>query len=210
MSCSSDSQNNLDKQVVDSVKGCWTGFILEGDKEKETFLVNFSLDEDSNLVLSTTIELDPRSRVWKSKQKVTIEKDIIHWENHQGTIDFNKNELCVQTVNNQNSIKWRYVCSPKWDLMMTQIEHSGSLEYVYQKPETWGYGYHWMQESISFRNQIYHSFFHPGYGGQILAVCPELKMVIAIMAGNYDSDSKKVNYDVIRRFIIPAVISSEK
>ena len=71
--------------------------------------------------------------------------------------------------------------------------------------ETWGYGYHWMQESISYRNQIYHSFFHPGYGGQILAVCPELKMVIIIMAGNYDSDSKKVNYDIIRRYIIPAI-----
>jgi len=75
---------------------------------------------------------------------------------------------------------------------MTQIEPSGSLEYVYQKPETWGYGYHWMQESISYRNQIYHSFFHPGYGGQILAVYPELRMVIVIMAATTIAIQKKI------------------
>lgn len=71
--------------------------------------------------------------------------------------------------------------------------------------DTTGYGYHWMQEIISINDQNYPVYFHPGYGGQILAVFPGEEMVVVIMAGNYETDSRTENFRIFEKYIIPSV-----
>jgi CubicO group peptidase (beta-lactamase class C family) len=52
------------------------------------------------------------------------------------------------------------------------------------------------------------SFFVPGDGGQLLAVFPDLNMVVVFTAGNYGQDDKSVCFKMIRQSIIPAVLSN--
>ena len=77
------------------------------------------------------------------------------------------------------------------------------------KANRWGYGYHWMQVESRIGSQVVHSYFAPGDGNQILAVFPELSMVVVFLAGNYGKDPKPVYYSLIDKFILPAVLSGE-
>lgn len=70
----------------------------------------------------------------------------------------------------------------------------------------WGYGYHWMQAESRIGARIVHSYFVPGDGNQILAVFPELRMVVVLTAGNYGRDPKSTYYSLFEKFILPAVI----
>ncbi|MBM4159669.1 MAG: serine hydrolase [Ignavibacteria bacterium] len=70
----------------------------------------------------------------------------------------------------------------------------------------WGYGYHWMETVTRVRNREVRSYFVPGDGNQILAVFPDLGMVIVFTAGNYGKDPKPIYYSVFEEFILPAVI----
>jgi len=74
------------------------------------------------------------------------------------------------------------------------------------KADRWGYGYHWMQAESRIGAQIVHSYFVPGDGNQILAVFPELSMVIVFTAGNYGRDPKSTYYSLFEEFILPAVM----
>jgi CubicO group peptidase (beta-lactamase class C family) len=74
------------------------------------------------------------------------------------------------------------------------------------KANRWGYGYHWMQAESRIGAQIVHSYFVPGDGNQILAVFPELSMVIVFTAGNYGRDPKSTYYSLFEVFILPAVM----
>lgn len=73
----------------------------------------------------------------------------------------------------------------------------------------WGYGYHWMQVDSRIGSHVVHSYFITGDGNQILAVFPELSMVVVFSAGNYGEDPKPVYYSLIDKFILPAVLSGE-
>mgnify|MGYP001029600185 CR=1 FL=1 len=72
----------------------------------------------------------------------------------------------------------------------------------------WGYGYYWMQVDLKTRGGTVHSYFVPGDGGQLLAVFPDLDMVIVLTAGNYGRDVKSVCFSMIGRYVLPAVMPS--
>jgi CubicO group peptidase (beta-lactamase class C family) len=70
----------------------------------------------------------------------------------------------------------------------------------------WSYGYYWMQVDVNIDDRKIHSYFVPGDGGQLLAVFPDLKMVIVLTAGNYGTDVKSVCFAMIRKYILPALL----
>jgi CubicO group peptidase (beta-lactamase class C family) len=70
----------------------------------------------------------------------------------------------------------------------------------------WGYGYHWMQAETRIGDRVVRSYFVPGDGNQILAVFPELNMVVVFTAGNYGVDPKEVYYSLFEEFVLPAVL----
>jgi CubicO group peptidase (beta-lactamase class C family) len=69
----------------------------------------------------------------------------------------------------------------------------------------WGYGYHWMQAETRIGDRVVRSYFVPGDGNQMLAVFPELNMVVVFTAGNYGVDPKAVYYSLFEEFVLPAV-----
>jgi CubicO group peptidase (beta-lactamase class C family) len=98
--------------------------------------------------------------------------------------------------------KGRRVVSAKW------IKESTRERLKFGKLfSKWGYGYHWMQKQVSLRGREIATYFVPGDGNQILALVPELKMVIVFTAGNYGEDPKPVYYSLFEKFIFPAVIT---
>ncbi len=70
----------------------------------------------------------------------------------------------------------------------------------------WGYGYYWMQVDLKTDHGPVHSYFVPGDGGQLLAVFPDLNMVIVLTAGNYGRDDKSVCFSMIRQGLLPAIL----
>ncbi|MBN1938572.1 MAG: alpha/beta fold hydrolase, partial [Candidatus Aminicenantes bacterium] len=69
----------------------------------------------------------------------------------------------------------------------------------------WKYGYYWMQVELKEKDRTINSFFVPGDGGQLLAVFPDMEMVIVLTAGNYGPDPKTVGFLMIGNGILPAV-----
>jgi CubicO group peptidase (beta-lactamase class C family) len=74
--------------------------------------------------------------------------------------------------------------------------------------ETWGnwYGYLWWLSDVQIGRTQVHSFAASGYGGQVIAIFPELSMVVVITGGNYDND-KGQPFELMERFILPAVLT---
>ena len=70
----------------------------------------------------------------------------------------------------------------------------------------WGYGYHWMQAESRIGEHVVRSYFVPGDGSQILAVFPDLRLVIVFTAGNYGVDHNPVYYSLFEKYILTAVI----
>ena len=66
-----------------------------------------------------------------------------------------------------------------------------------------GYAYTWWTKSFDFRGQSLHWYFALGWGGQKICILPELDMVIVFTGANYTS--KVHNFEIIERFILPAV-----
>ena len=101
-----------------------------------------------------------------------------------------------------------YLNNGSWDnqpiISKRWIEESTAQRLSYGRP--WGYGYQWMQRTVSVKDRQIDSFFVPGSGGEFLAVFPEIKMVIVFNAGNYESDPKSVYYNLIDRYLMPAVL----
>jgi CubicO group peptidase (beta-lactamase class C family) len=73
--------------------------------------------------------------------------------------------------------------------------------------ETWGrgYGYLWWLSEVPVAGQVVRSFAASGAGGQVIAVFPELQMVVVITGGNYDNDEGQP-FEIMGRFILPAVL----
>jgi CubicO group peptidase (beta-lactamase class C family) len=70
----------------------------------------------------------------------------------------------------------------------------------------WGYGLYWMQADTKVNGKMVHSFFAPGDGNQILAVFPDLHVVVVFTAGTYGKDPKPSYYELFEEFILPAVM----
>ncbi|MBN2266627.1 MAG: serine hydrolase, partial [Candidatus Aminicenantes bacterium] len=73
-------------------------------------------------------------------------------------------------------------------------------------PWGWGYGHYWMQVDLTTEHGPVQAYFVPGDGGQLLAVFPDLRMVVVMTAGNYGPDAKTACFSMIRQYVLPAVI----
>jgi CubicO group peptidase (beta-lactamase class C family) len=66
-----------------------------------------------------------------------------------------------------------------------------------------GYGYLWWFKSYTVNNQSYNSFFAEGWGGQKIAVFPDLNMVVVFTGANYVLNPPCD--DILTRFVLPAL-----
>lgn len=71
----------------------------------------------------------------------------------------------------------------------------------------WGYGYHWMQAESRVRDRVVQTLFVPGDGNQILAVFPQVALVVVFTAGNYGRDPKTDYARLFEDFVLPAVLN---
>jgi len=67
-------------------------------------------------------------------------------------------------------------------------------------------GYYLILVAEKYKGRTIHSYFVPGDGGQIVTVFPELDMVITFTAGNYGTSVKMTCYNMIHRYILPAIL----
>jgi len=74
--------------------------------------------------------------------------------------------------------------------------------------ETWGrgYGYLWWLSEVPVAGEMVRSFAASGAGGQVIAVFPDLEMVVVITGGNYDNDEGQP-FEIMERFILPAALT---
>jgi CubicO group peptidase (beta-lactamase class C family) len=75
--------------------------------------------------------------------------------------------------------------------------------------DTWGrgYGYLWWLSEVPVPGTIVRSFAASGAGGQVIAVFPDLNMVVVTTGGNYDNDQGQP-FEIMQRFILPALVGS--
>ncbi len=74
--------------------------------------------------------------------------------------------------------------------------------------DTWGkgYGYLWWLSDVHIAGETVHSFAASGHGGQVIAVFPDLNMVVVFTGSNYDNDEGQP-FEIMERFILPAVLT---
>lgn len=68
-----------------------------------------------------------------------------------------------------------------------------------------GYGYLWWISAVPVQGRVVHSFAASGHGGQVIAIFPDLKMVVVLSGGNYEKDQGQP-FEIMERFILPAII----
>ncbi|MEI6309845.1 MAG: serine hydrolase [bacterium] len=78
--------------------------------------------------------------------------------------------------------------------------------------ETWGngYGYLWWLSEAPVGGAVVRSFAASGNGGQVIAIFPELQMVVVLTGGNNDENDKGQPFQIMEDFILPAVLSPYK
>ncbi|HEV2765846.1 MAG TPA: serine hydrolase [Pyrinomonadaceae bacterium] len=67
------------------------------------------------------------------------------------------------------------------------------------------YGYQWWNEDYPYKNRTVQTFRATGAGGQSITVVPELGLVVAVYAGNYNNRIQGWAQQIVPRFILPAV-----
>lgn len=68
------------------------------------------------------------------------------------------------------------------------------------------YGYNWWSQDFPYKDRTVNSYLALGAGGQVIAVVPELKLVVAFYAGNYISRVQlDFGHHYIPRWLLPAV-----
>lgn len=70
-----------------------------------------------------------------------------------------------------------------------------------------GYGYQWWRRSFQVNGQNVFSYHAAGYGGQFIFVFPGFQMV-AVFTGWSENALGKQPFDMVRRYILPAVVNS--
>ncbi|MBP1654306.1 MAG: hypothetical protein H6Q28_862 [Bacteroidetes bacterium] len=97
----------------------------------------------------------------------------------------------------------RRIVSEEW------IREATQPRLRFGKRNRWGYGYHWMQAESRIGDRVVKSYFVPGDGNQILAVFPEVNLVVVFTAGNYGVDPKSIYFALFEEFVLPAVLPRE-
>ena len=100
---------------------------------------------------------------------------------------------------NKGNWQGKQIISERW------IQESTQQQIKFGGFWGWNYGYYWMQVDLNLNDRTIHSYFVPGDGGQLLAVFPDLNMVIVFTAGNYGTNVKSVCFAMIKRYLLPAV-----
>jgi CubicO group peptidase (beta-lactamase class C family) len=68
------------------------------------------------------------------------------------------------------------------------------------------YGFNWWSEDFPYKDRNVHAFMALGAGGQIVTVVPELDLVIAFYAGNYNARIQRdLGHNYVPRYLLPAV-----
>jgi CubicO group peptidase (beta-lactamase class C family) len=68
------------------------------------------------------------------------------------------------------------------------------------------YGFNWWSEDFPYKSRNVNAFLALGAGGQVIAVVPELELVVAIYAGNYISRVQlDFGHHYVPRYLLPAV-----
>ena len=68
-----------------------------------------------------------------------------------------------------------------------------------------GYGFQWWQKDYNSGGKTYHSFFASGWGGQLIVVIPQIKIVIVFTGGNYYTVEEIPCYSIVEDYVIPAL-----
>jgi hypothetical protein len=68
-----------------------------------------------------------------------------------------------------------------------------------------GYGYFWWTKQFKINDQLIECYYAWGYGGQYIFVIPSANTVVAMTASNWIMDEKKYAFEMMERYIIPAV-----
>ncbi len=73
--------------------------------------------------------------------------------------------------------------------------------------ETWGkgYGYLWWISDVPIPGGMIHSFAASGHGGQVIAVFPDMDMIIVLTGSNYEDDTGQP-FEIMERYILPAIL----
>ena len=69
-----------------------------------------------------------------------------------------------------------------------------------------GYGYFWWTKRFNVNDKPIECYYAWGYGGQYIFVIPSARVVVAITASNWIMDEKKYAFEMMERYVIPAVV----
>ncbi len=100
------------------------------------------------------------------------------------------------------------IVSEAWADVSTQLHVA--LSWAHPENFAWtldGYGYLWWTGYFEHDGQELRTFAARGFGQQLLMVIPELELVIAIYSHAWNEEADEVNqlFDLINRYILPAV-----
>jgi len=132
--------------------------------------------------------------IWTSYPDGSIETD--------GGLALRSRDLAKigQLFLNNGTWNGKRIVSEQW------VRESTKERLRFGKSDRWGYGYHWTQAESQIGNRLIRFYFVPGDGNQIVAVFPELNMIVVLTAGNYGKDPKSVYCSIFEEFILPAVM----
>ena len=69
-----------------------------------------------------------------------------------------------------------------------------------------GYGYFWWTKQFNVNDKPIECYYAWGYGGQYIFVIPSARVVVAMTASNWIMDEKKYAFEIMERYVLPAVV----
>ncbi len=70
------------------------------------------------------------------------------------------------------------------------------------------YGYLWWHHRYPVGDEIIETLEARGNGGQYIFVVPSLQLVVVITSGNFRTGKTRQPEEILRRFVLPAVLGS--
>ena len=84
------------------------------------------------------------------------------------------------------------------------VKRSTTPRYPMQREQK--YGYLWWMLDYPYKGRTVHTYFMAGNGGQIVMVIPDLDLVVASYAGNYnEAAGVALTTTLIPRYVLPAI-----
>lgn len=134
----------------------------------------------------------------------------VSWGGPYGTWK-NTDGVALMTSRDMAKIGQLMLQRGKWDgeeiIPEAWIEQSTRQSEPLLFNETWGkgYGYFWWISDVPIAGKTYHSFAASGHGGQVIAVFPDVDMVIVLTGSNYEDDTGQP-FEIMERYILPAIM----